>query len=231
MPALKILCLHGAGMNSEIMKSHLSYLTKILEERNIAQFEYAEGSVETEPGPGITPGLYEGPYYSFFTWPPKVGNLQDEESVQNAYEELLEVIDEEGPFDGLLGFSHGGSFLAELLAGYAREKTGSEVERLARCAIFINSFPPFRMDPEQNPIIDYELLKSFPKIPTLHIIGMSDFVHEYSTILYKELHQRAPTSTILVPHPKGHEIPRDPSIAKNIIAGFEALNLAVSFNH
>lgn len=213
------------------MKSHLSSLAKTLQNRNITQFEYAEGSVETEPGPGITPGLYEGPYYSFHVWPPKLGNLQDEESIQNAYEELLEIIDDEGPFDGLLGFSHGGSFLAESLARYARDNPATEVERLARCAVFINSFPPFRNDPDQNPIIDYELLKYFPKIPTLHVVGTSDFVHGYSTILYEKLHQKAPTLTGLVTHSKGHEIPRDPKVLDKVVAGFEKLNFAVSFGH
>jgi Serine hydrolase (FSH1) len=96
------------------MESHLSYLTKLLEHSNMARIEYAEGSVD-------------GPFYSFHTWPPKTNNAQVEESVQSAYDELLEIIDDEGPFDGLLAFSHGGAFLAELLARYARENHTSSI--------------------------------------------------------------------------------------------------------
>jgi len=61
---------------------------------------FTNGEIMASPSPDIEK-VYEGPYYSFFSWsdPPTGSEL---ESVSAAYQLIYDVIEEEGPFDGIL---------------------------------------------------------------------------------------------------------------------------------
>ncbi|KAH8799345.1 putative DUF341 family oxidoreductase [Xylogone sp. PMI_703] len=200
MPALKFLCLHGAGTNSQILDSQLGPLIRELKKDNSAIFHLIEGEVESPPGPGVE-GFYEGPFFSYYKWPRTFHD--DEQSIIEAYEMLYETLEEEGPFDGILGFSHGGALAAGFIAHHATHNPYDS--SLFRCAIFFSSLPPFRMNDEQIPIFE-EGLEGKINIPTLHVIGNQDFVYNYSINLYNLCDLKS--STILV-HNKGHEIPTD----------------------
>ncbi|PWY86657.1 hypothetical protein BO70DRAFT_311347 [Aspergillus heteromorphus CBS 117.55] len=215
---LKLLCLHGWGTNVKILQSQLGGLMADLRRDNTATFHFVEGEVESAPGPGIA-GYFEGPYYSYHRFPRALSDGDgdrdrdrdgaDEASLQEAYDWLYEVVAEDGPFDGILGFSHGGTLAAGFLIHHA--KTAPRAEPLFRCAIFINSLPPFRMDPGGAPVVDPDL-DGYITIPTVTIAGGQDPLLEFSIILYRLCD---PATATCVVHSRGHDIPSD---RKNLAA-------------
>lgn len=173
---------------------------KELQRDNTATFHFAEGDIDSEPGPGIA-GYYDGPYYSYYKFPRSFSD--DDSSLREAYDILYQIIDEEGPFDGILGFSHGGTLASGFLIHHA--KMYPREPPLFRCAIFVNSLPPFRMDPGQNPVIDTDL-DGYINIPTVSVGGSEDWLLEYSRALH---HICDRSRSIWVTHSKGHDIPVD----------------------
>lgn len=173
-----------------------------LERDNSATFHFIEGNIDAEPGPGVS-GFYDGPYFSYYKFPRTVDD--SEESMLEAYEMLDEVIDEEGPFDGAVGFSHGGTLVSGYLIHHA--KTRPYEPPPFRCAIFLNSLPPFRMFPGGTAQID-EGLAGYLNIPTVSVVGKKDFIYEFSLALHKLCN---PKMSALVTHNSGHDVPRDPA--------------------
>ncbi|OKL57045.1 hypothetical protein UA08_07372 [Talaromyces atroroseus] len=204
---MRLLCLHGWGTNvkkRQILQSQLAPLMKDLQRDNSAVFHFIEGEIEAEPGPGID-GYFDGPYYSYYKFPRTFDDT--DESMMEAYELLYDVIEEDGPFDGVMGFSHGGTLASGFLIHHA--KTRPYDPPPFRCAIFLNSLPPFRMNPGESPVVDADL-EGYLTLPTLSIAGKKDFVFESSVALYNLCD---PRKSQLVVHENGHDVPRDP---KNI---------------
>src|SRR4051794_3769504 len=107
-----------------------------LQRDNAATFHFLEGEVDSDAGPGIA-GYYDGPYYSYYRFPRTFSpEDRDESDVLDAYELLYETIALHGPFDGVLGFSHGGTLAAGFLIHHA--KMSPQEPPLFRCAIFVN---------------------------------------------------------------------------------------------
>ena len=193
---------------------------KELQRDNTATFHFVEGDIDSEPGPGIA-GYYDGPYYSYYKFPRSFSD--DESSVQEAYDILYDIIDQEGPFDGVLGFSHGGTLASGFLIHHA--KMYPRQPPLFRCAIFVNSLPPFRMNPGENPVIDPDL-DGYINIPTVSVGGSKDWLLEYSRALHRLCNS---SRSIWVMHSKGHDIPSDKKNVAVIAAAIrkssvEALN-------
>ncbi|OGE52772.1 hypothetical protein PENARI_c009G10283 [Penicillium arizonense] len=201
---LRLLCLHGWGTNQKA--SHHPHKTEN-QPTNLQQILQSQlkGDIDSDPGPGIA-GYYEGPYYSYYRFP-RTFSLEDsdESDILEAYQLLNETVALEGPFDGILGFSHGGTLAAGFMIHHA--KMYPDEQPLFRCAIFINSLPPFRMDPGpgQRPVID-DGLQGFISVPCVHVAGAKDPLFEYSLALHRICN--ASSSTFAV-HGKGHDVPSD----------------------
>ncbi|KAE8356821.1 serine hydrolase FSH [Aspergillus coremiiformis] len=235
---LKLLCLHGWGTNTKILQSQLSavlpvgskeanQLTKLdglmadLRRDNTVIFHFLEGDVDSIPGPGIS-GYYDGPYYSYYQFPRSISNNEAEgESMLDAYDRLYEAVDEEGPFDGVLGFSHGGTLAAGFLIHHAKLYP-QEVPPF-RCAIFVNSLPPFRMNPGEDPVIDPDL-EGYINIPTVNIGGAQDALLEYSLALHRLCN---PSTSTWVVHSKGHDIPGDKNNVASMATAIRKLAVQV----
>lgn len=185
---------------------------------NTATFHFVEGDIDSVPGPGIA-GFYDGPYYSYYKFPRSLSDPDgsEEESLLEAYNLLYDIIDEDGPFDGILGFSHGGTLASGFLIHYA--KTYPHEPPLFRCAIFINSLPPFRMDSGENPVIDSDL-DGYIKVPTVSIAGAKDSLFEYSLALYRLCD---PSRSTWIVHSKAHDIPNDKKNVALMAAGIRKL--------
>ena len=199
VPAKYVVLSLGIGQSAY----QIDGLMTDLRHDNTVTFHFVEGDVDSVPGPGIS-GFYDGPYYSYYRFPRSISdNGTDGESLLSAYDRLQDVVDEEGPFDGVLGFSHGGTLAAGFLIH--RAKLYPQELPLFRCAIFINSLPPFRMDPGGDPVIDPDL-EGYINIPTVSIGGAEDPLLEYSLALYWLCN---PSISTWVVHSKGHDIPAD----------------------
>lgn len=174
-----------------------------LRQDNTATFHFLEGEVDSDPGPGIA-GFYDGPYYSYYRFPRTFSHKDDDDSdILEAYGLLYETIALHGPFDGVLGFSHGGTLAAGFMIHHA--KMSPQDPPLFRCAIFVNSLPPFRMHPGRHPVID-EGLEGYIKIPCVSIAGAKDPLFDCSLALHRICD---PQSSTFVVHGKGHDVPTD----------------------
>lgn len=121
----------------------------------------------------------------------------------DAYDLLYETIALHGPFDGVLGFSHGGTLAAGFLVHHA--KMSPQDPPLFRCAIFVNSLPPFHMEPGQHPIIDSGL-EGYITLPCVNIAGAKDPLFDCSLALHRLCDPQRSTFII---HGKGHDVPTD----------------------
>ncbi|KAI1618128.1 serine hydrolase FSH [Exophiala viscosa] len=96
---MRLLCLHGYGTNAAVLQNQLQvFLSQA--DREIEPF-YLEGEIEA-PKAASLGAFTTGPFYCYY-------DAFDPANVKKALEMLDEVIEEEGPFDGIVGFSQGGS--------------------------------------------------------------------------------------------------------------------------
>ena len=195
-----------------------------LQKDNSAEFHFFEGHMDSEPGPGVAE-FYEGPYYSYYQFPrriPRNGDDQDDggdASMLEAYDMLYDIIDDEGPFDGVLGFSQGGTLASGFLIHHAKIYPFEPPP--FRSAVFFNSLPPFRMGPGEKPVAD-EDLSGYLRLPTLNFAGSKDFVLKHSLDLYRLCDQK---SSELVLYDAGHDIPSDAASVDKIAAAIRKLAL------
>lgn len=194
-------------MRRKTLIKFVDALIRELKRDNTADFYFVEGDLSSEPGPGIK-DFYEGPFYSYYKFPRSFEDT--DESMLEAYKLLDEIVESEGPFNGVLGFSHGGTLASGWLMHHAA--TLPLEPPPVRCAVFLNSLPPFRVNPGGNPVVDDGFRDGCIQIPTVNVAGTKDMVYPYSI----KLHQLCdPRQSQLVIHDKGHDIPGD---SKNVAA-------------
>ncbi|KAJ5021184.1 serine hydrolase FSH [Bipolaris maydis] len=220
MPPLRVLCLHGAGTNTEILQFQLRPLIRELESDHTATFHFTEGVVDSGPGPNVE-NFFEGPYYSYYNWPRS--SEDDGTTVEEAYDQLLDFIETEGPFDAVIGFSHGGTLACGFLAQWSTRHPYEAPP--FKCAIFFNSLPPFVVSGSGNFIFEKHL-KGKITIPTLHVVGRKDFIYEHSLKLHQICGDKKAT---LMLHDNGHEIPREPKFVAKIAGAIRRLSREIIF--
>ncbi|CUS20332.1 LAQU0S01e04258g1_1 [Lachancea quebecensis] len=120
---------------------------------------------------------------------------------QSTKDFLHDYIVENGPFDGIAGFSQGAGY-AGYLCTNVRQLLGLTAEQQPDFKFFI-SFSGFRMDPEwfqeqydQHPIT----------VPSLHVMGELDTVVESSRVM-RLYDSCAEDTRSLLKHPGGHFVP------------------------
>lgn len=189
---------------------------------NTATFHFLEGEADSDAGPGIA-GYYDGPYYSYYRFPRTFSPEDDDESdILEAYELLYETIALHGPFDGVLGFSHGGTLASAFMIHHA--KMSPPKPPLFRCAVFVNSLPPFRMNLGDFPVID-EGLEGYITIPTVSIAGEKDPLFDCSLALHRICE---PSCSTFVVHGKGHDVPTDKKNVAIMAAAIRKLSIKMS---
>jgi len=94
----RILALHGAQSNEWVAKLQLENLGITVENTDIV---YLQGVVEVEEGsPDIT-SIFAGPYFSWYD------KSNSKETIIESVRKILRAVEEQGPFDGVYGFSSG----------------------------------------------------------------------------------------------------------------------------
>lgn len=86
-------------------------------------------------------GVFPGPFYCYYSKP-------TQEQLEAAYNLIHEVIDEDGPFDGVFGFSQGGALAASMLLQHA--KTSPHAPEPFKLVIFTCASLPFDYDTEKR---------------------------------------------------------------------------------
>ena len=125
-------------------------------------------------------------------------------SVGMALEYLHNIIEDEGPFDGLIGVSEGASVAATLLIEDIKACNATNTRSALRCAIFFIGAPAWWADgsnawlaEEHGQVID---------VPTCHIMGMNDVFKQGAEQLLKICNA---DKALAIGVPGGHRIPQD----------------------
>ncbi|KAJ9654234.1 hypothetical protein H2198_006694 [Neophaeococcomyces mojaviensis] len=163
---MRFLCLHGRGTNSDIFESQLGKRTRFLDYlrpstrqgihadffnglaalvSRIAPhhtFDFVDAPFECSAAPGISE-VYPAPYLAWHS-------RYDPEYVSEVHDFLASVIEEDGPYDGIMGFSQGASLAASLLLCHEHircSRPDEQLDPLFKVAIFFNAvmlFSPSR---------------------------------------------------------------------------------------
>lgn len=128
---MRFLCLHGMGTNSDIFESQIEAIRSLLPTH--FDFTFMDGEHNSEPADGMT-GLFPPPYLCYYP-EPRV------DRVFNAIKALGEFIEEEGPFDAVIGFSQGASLAASFILECQTMRPTQPLP--FRFAMFICSSLPF----------------------------------------------------------------------------------------
>ena len=126
------------------------------------------------------------------------------DAVRQALDRIYRIMDEEGPFDGILGFSEGATVAATFLIDYLQRVAKNEQKAELRGAVFISGGPPYTADGKDVALADEK--GQMITIPTCHIIGCNDTVIDGCVALY---HVCDENSATIVDHGKGHMVPHD----------------------
>jgi acyl-CoA synthetase (AMP-forming)/AMP-acid ligase II/peptidoglycan/LPS O-acetylase OafA/YrhL len=215
---MRILALHGGGSNSEVTKIQLDNIGFLKSEYDVI---YATGPISTQqPGTGLSEieGFVTGPWYS---WLPH--NLDESQlegyqflsAICEAVQIVLSIIDKEGPFDGIFGFSQGG-VIASLVSGLHQDPvlqnalqdavTTPPSERAYNEAFFRTAI--IACAASSMPISQLRLRAGLGCVPvssfrSVHLIGRKDDFKPLSEALARSLN---PATTEVLYLDDGHEI-------------------------
>ncbi|KAA8905058.1 DUF341 domain-containing protein [Sphaerosporella brunnea] len=198
---MRFLCLHGMGTNAEVFEMQTAALRFELGDRY--KFEFVEGTVPWPAAPGIQ-ALFPShtDFYAYY-------DSTSGPSILSALDLLHEYIAEEGPFDGVVGFSQGAALAATLMIRH--DQLNQTVEPLFRCAIFMCGAAPcdWRGLDAGGKVrkLGVETDGKLIHVPTAHILGANDEAVGESHILRGLCGERG---KVVYDHGGGHEVPRAP---------------------
>lgn len=168
---------------------------------------------EVDEAPGVA-AYYAGPYLGWLEFP----NAGPDEAVPRAtldaaMEYIDEIVEEDGPFNGVLGFSQGATMAFCYLHHRMRMRPFDPPFVPFACAIFISASSGTARD--QGTLSEYIASSGRSiTIPTLHMRGKEDDDSEASTTMYE--HCKAGDAELLL-HPYGHAIPTDVESVQRIV--------------
>lgn len=105
---------------------------------------------------------------------PDLDDIYHNESAQEALEYLYQIIEEEGPFDGIIGYSEGATIAATLILHEQMRFETEGREPTFKCALFFAGWPP--MDSTLSRIVLADESDLTITIPTCHV---SKFWHSH----------------------------------------------------
>ncbi|KAL4883916.1 serine hydrolase FSH [Aspergillus karnatakaensis] len=197
---MRFLCLHGGSTSGEIFEIQAGGLTTALEAKG-HKFHFINGRLNSDCEPELR-GIVPPPYFNHYPrdQPPGV-------DLKNAIEYTHRLINRDGPFDAVMGFSQGAALAFSLLQHHAQTKGSStdsdeeaDVKPLFKAAVFICAGAPYELsgntfvsfsDPKdfETPVGDTRRRDGRGKgymvnIPTAHIVGSQDALHSQGMKLY-----------------------------------------------
>lgn len=98
---------------------------------------------------------------------PDLDDVYGNDSAQEALDYLYRIIDEEGPFDGIIGYSEGATVAATLILHEQKRYETEGREPTFKCALFFAGWPP--LNAELNRIVLADESDLTITIPTCHV--------------------------------------------------------------
>lgn len=190
---LRVLCLHGYRQTGTSFREKTGAFRKLL--KKSVEFVFMTSPLVVPPLEGSE--NEDGGSGWWFSRPDDYFRAQDESDCVKGYEESLAAVEmqfqENGPFDGMLGFSQGAAMLG-LICGLQQQ---GKLSYSFKFAIFVSAFKS-RSIPHQD------LYKEKITIPTLHVFGETDQVIQKP--MSEEILEYFHDPQVLM-HPGGHFIP------------------------
>lgn len=94
------------------------------------------------------------------------------ESAETCFKALLRTLDEQGPFDGILGYSEGATVAATVLLEEKKRFEEEGIPRTLKCAVFFAGWPPIRTGGGDPILVDTD--GEVIDLPTVHVVGSQD---------------------------------------------------------
>lgn len=201
-----------------------------LEQDGAAEFRFVQGTHKVPAPQGYTEYFGPPPHYSFCTDfnvedLERTGLSQDSEQIGDTPEATMrnlfsiemvavnkegymhdmnwlnKLLDAEGPFDAVLGFSLGAAVAATLLIDNIRRSRDSGVPSMFKMAIFMCGSPPF--DLEHSGLLLADTAGQVLQLPTVHVIGSADPLIDFALALYNLCDQDVAE---IFDHGRGHQL-------------------------
>ncbi|MCJ1465184.1 hypothetical protein MMC07_003800 [Pseudocyphellaria aurata] len=137
--------------------------------------------------------------------------IKNNEAIPMAHEYIQQVMDEDGPFHGVIGASEGSITAASTLMRDLETCRKNNRKSSFRCGIFMVGFPA--VDDQGRWILCDDGSGLQITVPTCHIIGEQDPVACAGIAL---MNTCEPKSRVLVSHEGGHLIPHEPEIMNRV---------------
>ncbi|KAL4877348.1 serine hydrolase-domain-containing protein [Aspergillus karnatakaensis] len=135
---MKILCLHPWGASAEIFEKQMSLICSMIGESH--DYVFLDGPVSCGPAKEV-PRNVPGPFYNWYD------GLSSSQA-RDAHDLVKDVIEDDGPFDGVIGFSQGASLALSIL--YHHEIRHPDRPPPFRFAIFFCAVLSISPDPMFN---------------------------------------------------------------------------------
>ena len=201
-----------------------------MEEDGIAHFHFVQGPHEVPPPGGYTEFFGPPPHYSFYSDYSVVelerdGISQDSYQIGDTPEEMIrnilpfdkavkaegyledmdrlnKLLDSEGPFDAVRGFSHGACIAATLLLHDNMTKSRDRgVPGMFKMGIFLCGTPPYNLI--EGGLLLADTAGQVFELPTVHVIGSADPLIDMALALYNLCNQ---DTAVIFDHWRGHQL-------------------------
>lgn len=179
---------------------------------------------QVDEAPGVA-AYYAGPYLGWLEFPsddpdgPTGGQAVPRAVVDAAMEYIDEIVEEDGPFHGILGFSQGATMAFCYLHYRLRTRPFDPPFSPFACAVFISASGTAK---DQSTLLEYMASTGRSiTIPTLHVYGKHDTDSEAALSMYE--HCRPAGNSEFLLHSHGHAIPPDAESVTLIANAIRAL--------
>ncbi|KAJ1830487.1 Ovarian cancer-associated protein 2 [Coemansia sp. RSA 2703] len=190
---LRILCLHGYTQSGPSFRARTGPLRRGLGK----QIEWVYATAPHLAATTFDSQATDAPSEPMAWWNMHGGDTKRVwADVEDSVKALQKVAADEGPFDGVLGFSQGAGMAAVMLALGQKQESG--IPRF-KFAVLISGFYP------QMQAFEEALGGSRMQVPSLHVLGAADAVVPKTR--GEELAQRAFENAEVHVHEGGHYVP------------------------
>lgn len=210
---LRILCLHGKGSSNAVTQMQVSHISL----SSSAHCDFLNGPVPDKPFSPVVEEFFGG---NFWQWHIGVNWA----SVQLALQRVLKYVEENGPYDGVYGFSQGAGIATVLSRPSVRKAMGRESPLwkfvITACGVDRVGVPAdMPMGAEKNGDDPQSLID----LPSLHLIGRWDMLRFLSSSMTKSYADGEGPRRVVHYMDVGHELPM------NLLRDEALQNAVVSF--
>lgn len=214
-------------------------LVKDLEADGSATFHFIHGDIDTAPPPGFEDYFGNPPHVRFLDYEGtnsesvllmKLREFQNLDSAEESMRDLIpaehlppassisrmlarlyRIMEDEGPFQGVIGYSEGASVAATLLIDNQKKCASAGSSNPLQHAIFFAGWPP--VAPEGHTLLLPSQVGQVITANTVHVLGAADPYLHGCMALYGICDE---TTAHIFDHGKGHIVVRDARTVKEL---------------